>query len=206
MTLLATCPECGLRAELTVFIDAGESSQALAKALALPAPLAGQIVRYLRLFAPPKKALAQRKAARLLNELSEAIASGEVRRKGQSWAAPLGVWEAALETVLAQPPERLPLDGHGYLLAVVATQAAKSAGAGERRQEDQARTRPTTGSRQAVDLALNELINERRTLQFLERANPGVHADAIARLDAAIAAHRAAHSPNRPGGTLSHGQ
>lgn len=196
--LRVTCPECGLRADLSVFLDAAEFSQALAAALELPAPLASRIVRYLRLFSPPKKALAQRKAARLLGELALAIRTGEVQRKGQVWAAPLPVWERALDAVLERPPAVLPLESHGYLLAAVASESLKAAAGAERRSEEQARSRPAFGARDSPAAnPVQELAGELRTLRMLEAANPGVHGEAIAAVQRRLAElHNVATSPS----------
>ncbi len=191
MSLSGVCPECGCRADLAVFASAGETNRALAAALELPAPLAGRVLRYLRLFSPPQKALAMNKATRLLTELSQSIASGEVTRKGVAWAAPLSVWEAALDAVLATPPERLPLTGHGYLFEVIANLAAKEQTKTERQQEEQVRHRPLIGPGPRdpgpVSTTIQELVSDLRALQKLESGNPGRHAADIARLQQRLA-------------------
>lgn len=137
--LTGVCPGCGLRADLDVFALQADTNAALAAALALPAPLGGRILRYLRLFSPPSKTLALGKATRLLVELAETIGSTQVSRRGIVHVAPLALWEAALDAVLAQPPEALPLSGHGYLLQVAWNLAERAAARGERQAEDRLR-------------------------------------------------------------------
>lgn len=118
--IAAVCPECGLRADLDVFVSSGDDARALAVALELPAPLARPIIGYLRLFAPPRRALSARKRERLLTELRDLIRAGEIQRKGRSWPAPVDYWRHALEAVIEQRDKlQLPLSGHGYLLEII---------------------------------------------------------------------------------------
>ncbi|KAB2887175.1 MAG: hypothetical protein F9K32_20455, partial [Desulfobulbaceae bacterium] len=125
--LPGVCPGCGLRADLDVFCAQAEVKQALAAALELPASLAGRVLRYLRLFSPANKTLALSKTARLLAELAEAVRSAQVTRRGVTHVAPVELWGAALDVVLNQPPDALPLTGHGYLYQVAWNLAERSA-------------------------------------------------------------------------------
>lgn len=184
-----TCPECGLRAELVVFAGGAEANRAIAAGLDIPAALGPRVLRYLRLFSPPKKVLAVSKTARLLGELAQVVNSAQVERKGQVWAAPLPVWEAALDTLLASPPERLPLTSHGYLFEIVAGLSAKAAGQAERAREQRAPVRaphPSSSDNQEI----SNMIGELAALKRLETHNPGQHCEQIARLQAALASHQ----------------
>lgn len=145
--LPGVCPGCGLRADLDVFAVQADANAALAAALALPAPLGGRVLNYLRLFSPPQKVLAARKATRLLEELAQAIRSAQVQRRGVVRAAPLEVWAAALDAVLAQPPEVLPLAGHAYLFQVAWNLVERASA----RQERQAEDRLRQGARPSAD-------------------------------------------------------
>ena len=140
------CPGCGLRADLEAFAVQAGASAALRAALALPPSLGERVMRYLRLFSPPQKVLSQAKATRLLTELAAAIDAAQVIRRGVAHAAPVGLWAAALDAVLAQPPERLPLDDHGYLFAVAWNMVDRAAA----RQEQAAEERLRRGERPAV--------------------------------------------------------
>lgn len=135
------CPCCGAKGDVEMFVAAGDERAALAQALALPDALAGRVLGYLRLFAPANKALASNKLKRLLTELHALVTAAEVTRHGVTRAAPLVLWRDGLDAVVARPPERLPLESHRYLLAVVAGLADAAAGRAERTQEDQQRQR-----------------------------------------------------------------
>lgn len=134
------CPGCGLRADLDAFLAAGEWNVALAAALTLPAPLAGRVMTYLRLFSPPSHRLTPKKAARLLTELAAAVKAAEVTRRGETFPAPEAYWAEALDLLAQRPPERLPLDDHGYLFEVMMNIAKraqhKQAQKGEDRRHD----------------------------------------------------------------------
>lgn len=142
--LTGVCPGCGLRADLEVFCTQADVNKALAAALDLPAPLGGRVLRYLRLFSPPNKVLALGKTVRLLVELADTIKSAQISRRGVAYGAPLGLWETALDTVLGQPPEVLPLNSHGYLFQVAWNLADRAATRQERAAEERLRQRPPT--------------------------------------------------------------
>lgn len=109
--------------------------ETVALALALPAPLGDRLLRYLGLFRPNSRVLSWDRAARLLGELQVAISSARVERKGRAWAAPLAVWQAALDECLDKRSTlTLPLKTHGYLFEIVAGMASKAEGAQEIRE------------------------------------------------------------------------
>lgn len=137
--LPGVCPGCGLRADLDVFCAQADVNKALAAALEFPATLGGRVLAYLRLFSPPSKTLALGKATRLLAELAEAVKTAQVRRHGLDHAAPLALWEAALDAVLASPPASLPLANHHYLFQTVWNLAEKAAARAERAAEERLR-------------------------------------------------------------------
>lgn len=137
--LPGVCPGCGLRADLDVFSAQADVNKALASALEFPAPLGGRVLAYLRLFSPPSKTLALGKATRLLTELAETVKAAQVRRHGIDYAAPLALWEAALDAILASPPESLPLANHGYLFQIAWNLAEKAAARAERVAEERSR-------------------------------------------------------------------
>lgn len=154
--LPGVCPGCGLRADLDVFAVQADSNQALAAALDLPPSLGSRVLRYLRLFSSPKKTLALAKAGRLLSELAEAVRSATVTRRGIAHAAPLPLWSTALDTLLAHPPEVLPLSDHNYLFQVAWNLAEKAAARQEQQQEARLRrgdpsTTPASASSPPVD-------------------------------------------------------
>lgn len=144
------CPCCGTKGDVALFVASADERAALAQALALPDQLAGRVLDYLRLFAPANKALASSKLRRLLTELHGLIESGEVTHRGVTQAAPLALWRDGLDAVLASPPERLPLESHRYLIAVVARLSDTAAGRAERAQEEAQRHRGALAPGQSV--------------------------------------------------------
>ncbi|MBB3231734.1 hypothetical protein [Halomonas stenophila] len=163
MSIRGICPECGFGADMAAFVAQGEHNQALAAALEIPAPLGPRIVRYLGLFRPPSRALAGAKALRLLSELRDTIASGQIERKGLTRPAPVPVWAAALDQILERPPTKLPLNGHGYLFEVVMTMADKADAERERKREEAARG----GAKQTVNATPAVTRHERSTEDVL---------------------------------------
>lgn len=123
-----TCPDCGASRPLSDYLADAEQRQALAAALACPAPLAGQIIPYLTLHAPAGRRIQTNKLTRLLKELAELLGSGVVIRRGQSHPAPAALWAEALTQVQAARDAgtlSLPLEGHGYLTEIAWRLAAK---------------------------------------------------------------------------------
>jgi len=162
MPLKGVCPDCGLAADLHAFAGAAEQSQALAAALDMPAGLGSRVTAYLRLFSPPKRALSAHKAARLLTELAEAVNSGQVERKGESFAAPLETWKAGLDQMLTNRQTlRLPLKSHGYLCEIVAGLAQKAEAKAEAARIERERHRPRDAPQGAAAPA-GEKASERR--------------------------------------------
>lgn len=147
---LLTCPHCGLRGDAEVFLGEAANTRALVAALRMPEALAVAVIGYLRLHNQSGKAMAASKRERLLTELVALVQSGEVTRDGVTHAAPRAVWLAALERLVSKPPASLPLNGHGYLLEVVATEAQQAAAGAERtRNSGGAPERATTPVRLA---------------------------------------------------------
>lgn len=130
------CPACGFGADADGFIAELDQARALAAALKVPSALAGPLMSYLRLFRPEKRHLTSRKVEKLLGELLPMIAAGRVRWKGRDWAAPLDAWVAAFEELAGRRDKlTLPLDGHGYLMAVLAGGANRTEAAAEAQTE-----------------------------------------------------------------------
>ncbi len=142
--LPGACPGCGLRADLDVFAAQAEVGQALAAALLMPVSIGRRALAYLRLFTPEQKTLSLSKAGRLLAELHTAVTSGQVRRHGVDRAAPLVLWEIALDTVVERPPEGLPLRDHAYLFQTVWNLAEKAAAREEQAAMAAQRHRPAS--------------------------------------------------------------
>lgn len=131
-----TCPACGATHSLEALLTDAAAREAVAAALALPAPLGDRLLRYLGLFRPAKRALSWDRAAKLLAELHGLIQAGEISRRGRVWPAPLPYWQQALDAVLEQRAKlQLPLGSHGYLLEIIAGVAARAEQAAELKTE-----------------------------------------------------------------------
>lgn len=168
--LPGVCPSCGLKADVEVFAAQAEVRQALAAALLLPAPLGRRALAYLRLFAPAHKSLALAKAGRLLAELQAAVATGQVRRHGTDRAAPLALWEHALDLLADRPPDGLPLRDHAYLFQTVWNLAEKAAARQEQAGEDQRRHRPNAPAAPAAEGATPPALDLDRLAEASRRA------------------------------------
>lgn len=133
-----TCPGCGFTADIEAFLLDAVAREVVLLAFSLPAPLGERLLRYLRLFAPPKRALAWDRVLRLLLDLAPAIAEARVERNGRTWAAPLDYWSMALDDMLARRDQlQLPLKSHGYLFEIVAGLSNKAEGKAEAKTEQQ---------------------------------------------------------------------
>lgn len=141
-----SCPACQASFSLDVALAREADAEAVAALLdgQLVPELRGLLVRYLALFRPGKNQLGIQRAVRLAGELLPDIRRGAITRKGREWAAPMAVWRAALEHVLAMRDKgsiTLPLAGHGYLHEVISGLADKAEALQERELEAAARQR-----------------------------------------------------------------
>lgn len=77
------------------------------------------ILSYLRLFSPPQRSMRMSKAVRVVEELLELIAHGEVSKGSDHRRATSATWIAAIEQMLDSTTAlRLPLSSHAYLVTV----------------------------------------------------------------------------------------
>lgn len=150
-----TCPACGATHSLEALLTDQQAREAVAAALALPAPLNDRLLRYIGLFRPPKRALSWERATRLLTELRELIHAGSIERKGRTWPAPIAYWSLALDAVLEQRAKlQLPLTGHGYLLEILCGVAFRA----EHRDEVEKERRCANAPRQGAAKTVAEVV------------------------------------------------
>ncbi|MES1936709.1 hypothetical protein [Salinisphaera hydrothermalis] len=136
------CPECGHIGGLMQFVDEGDARRCLALAFEFPAPLAGALVAYMRLFQPPKRALAWSRALKLMQQLHADIKRGYITRRGRDWVAPQDAWLEALQGAVARRDElTLPLKDHAYLYEIISRGANKGEAQAEQAREDARRKR-----------------------------------------------------------------
>ncbi len=143
-----TCPGCGFSGDMESFINDAHWRAALLPALALPSELAPYVVQYLRLFSPAKQGLRAERAGKILVELAAQISQARVERNGVQRAAPLPLWKAGIEEVIAARDAgtlETPLKGHGYLFQVVHSLAGKAASGQQRQREAGARGETPVG-------------------------------------------------------------
>lgn len=139
----ATCPECGAQAHLSAFFAEDDGKRLAALLAGMQPELGRAVIGYLGLFKPAKTALRLARALKIAQEVAELVAAGTVckdERTGVRRPALPAHWSAGIEQMLAQRDRlTLPLDGHGYLRAVVFGLADKQDAARERQAEADAR-------------------------------------------------------------------
>lgn len=134
------CPECGFVGDLAAFLIALGAREATTAALRIPGAIASQVIAYMGLFRPQRRATSFGKLARLLNELADMIESGEVTFDGQRRPATVEVWREAIEKMLeGRDKLTLPLSSHGYLRRVALACAERDAARAEHKQETERR-------------------------------------------------------------------
>lgn len=144
----AICPVCGAFGAPEIFLAEAVKREAIAKALRMPSPLALQVQAYIGLFRPIKRGHSLDRIDRLLADLLAQVEPQTINRKGRTLPAPVDIWEAALDEVLAQRHRlRLPLKDHGYLFEIVLRLADRQAAQAEREHIEQMRNRPQPGTK-----------------------------------------------------------
>lgn len=148
-----TCSCCGATESLDSRLAAAAAKDFALEALRAPDALSERLYRYLGLFRPRQRALSWVRAAKLLAELNDDIAAGQIKRDGCVWPAPMGYWQQALDATLdARPRLVLPLKDHGYLYAIIAGISSGAAARAEEAEEVRRRRRegPRTGGMQGA--------------------------------------------------------
>lgn len=142
LNLLSTCPTCGseesIDSLLHRLIDEDTTRRILAEIVTLSLPLGGKVVRYIRLHKPAKHVLRVEKVGALLQELAPDLRRGVISFKGRDWAAPVQIWSDALDEVFrAQNTGTLdlPLQGNGFLYAVITRLSNSIEASAERARE-----------------------------------------------------------------------
>ncbi|HEY8710738.1 MAG TPA: hypothetical protein VIM34_22400, partial [Burkholderiaceae bacterium] len=122
-----TCPACGAEYTLDVLIAHEGAREALVEAMGMNAVLGKRLMQYLSLFRPPKRQLTMDRVAKILKEISPAIAARQIERNGRIWPIPLESWTWALDEIVAKKERlTLPLKSHGYLYEMLIAAADKT--------------------------------------------------------------------------------
>lgn len=126
------CMMCGGRTPVELAVENEAASRAVTRCMQSLGDVGRGMLAYMALHRPPKRTLTWEKVARLLDELLSLYDRGSVTRDGITTATSDAVWIAALaETRDAAPRLDLPLNDHGYLMAVLAGMARKAQRAGD---------------------------------------------------------------------------
>lgn len=137
------CPLCGSELTMAQIFSNEESQHAFARMAAVSVPLGARVLQYVTMFKPPKTRLTIAKQVNLLMELLPDLERQAIRHKGREWQAPLPAWAHAIDDMLAARDTGrlvLPLNGHGYLYAVLAGLADKHEARAEAQSEQERRT------------------------------------------------------------------
>jgi hypothetical protein len=132
-TFVHTCPVCGAEEGFEVLlarmIEDDETRRLVADVVLHSLPIGGLVLRYLQLHKPPKQKLRITKVRDILRELVPDIRRGAITRAGREWAISPAAWRdgfAAVHHANEQGSLQTPLDGNGYLYAVLMRQADRS--------------------------------------------------------------------------------
>lgn len=120
------------------FIIEPEAREAIAAVDAAAPALGGLVVRYLGLFRPPQRALALKRAVRIVTEIAEAAAAGKLRRHGRDWPVTAGQIREAIQATLDARDARtltLPLKDNAYLFEIACRLANKTEAVAEAKVE-----------------------------------------------------------------------
>ncbi|MCK9193421.1 MAG: hypothetical protein M0P19_06060 [Nevskia sp.] len=181
-----TCTACGAHGSIEQFTADGDARRFAELIATLPAGIAPVAIRYLGLFRPVKRGLSWDRAVRLIAELADSISSGHVERHGRRLSAAPALYMQAMQQML-DGRERLdlPLQTHGYLLAIIAGASPKAEAREETAQEALKRSASTLrhGSRSRAIAELSSEIARRK--RFGEREmTPEEQQNFIARQEA----------------------
>jgi hypothetical protein len=153
------CPCCQADFPIEAGINDVAARNAVKRAFSLT-PLGDQLLGYVQLFKPEKRAMSMAKLVKLLDELLPMIQSGRIEHKGRVWPAPQEYWRMALAEMIGKRDTlTLPLKSHGYLFTIIAGQADKGAAKGEAEQEMRKRTgRAQQAQNEAISKGMPEAV------------------------------------------------
>lgn len=142
------CPVCGTELSMAQLFAHEETHRAFARLATVSIPLGAKVLQYCTLFAPTKTRLTVAKQVKLVLQLLPDLERQAITYRGRDWAAPLPVWAQAIDQMLAARDLgrlELPMKGHGYLHAIVASLADKVEASAEQQRETERRTQPDRG-------------------------------------------------------------
>jgi hypothetical protein len=138
-----SCPACGACGSIEFFLMDAAARESVVAALNMPSPLGKQLMTYIGLFRPGKRALTWDRVESLLSELLPHVQSAQLSFDGNVWPAPAEYWRDALtEMLLNKHNLTTPLKNHNYLFRIVANKSNSSAAKKEQKREEQRRNVP----------------------------------------------------------------
>jgi hypothetical protein len=118
---LGVCPNCGVQAELMVFLMQPDYAASVRLCLDLLGTQGDVMIGYLGLFKPAKHRMTPKRLHAALADLVPMMVAGQFKRDHNTYTCPRDAWVAGMQAVLAQRATlKLPLTKHAYLLAVIA--------------------------------------------------------------------------------------
>jgi hypothetical protein len=156
--MIMTCPACGCQASAEAWQNDEAARETMAILAALPGEVQAEALRYLSFFRPAKHRLSWSRARRLLQELHDLVAAGELshnRRPGKR--CPPATWAAAMIRMQERRDQiSRPLPNHNYLIIVAYDLAG----------QEEASPRPLHEDRQTVAPASRTMDTMARLREF----------------------------------------
>lgn len=137
-----SCPTCGVELTMTQLFANEDSQRAFARLADVSIPLGSRVMQYLTLFTPPKTRLTIPKQVKLILQLLPDLERQAITFKGRDWSVPLQAWALGIDQMLAARDAGrldLPMSGHGYLYAILASMADRVEGSAEAQREQERR-------------------------------------------------------------------
>ncbi|NOT66702.1 MAG: hypothetical protein HOP06_11915 [Methylotenera sp.] len=129
------CPCCQAEFPLAAAMNDVAARQAVARAFKFT-PFGDLLLAYIALFKPAQRALSMMRLTKMLDELLEDIQNAEITRNGNTYAAPQGYWQQAIEQMLMSRDNlSLPLKSHGYLYEIIISYSNKAEAKAEKQSE-----------------------------------------------------------------------
>ena len=160
-----TCQTCGTVAPIEWFLAEAEYRQICASLVELPKDVQAVVFHYLGLFRPATgRAIAAKKAGRLLAEIRAMVAVGyvQVDRKAAR-PCPPRIWAKAIEQMVERRDRlNLPMPNHNYLMSIAYDLADHADAQHERAASVAPRRTQQPGERKEANPALDPLEKARR--------------------------------------------
>ncbi len=166
------CPICQAEYPLAAAMNDVAARQAVVKAFSLT-QMGDRLIAYIALFKPAKQALSMVRLAKLLDSLVDQVKAGQIKKNGNTYAAPQQYWMQAIDQMLGNRQAlSLPLKNHNYLIAIIANmgekvEAKKEADAEKGRQYG---TAHTAGQRSKPNVAA--VLSAKITLPIADLSAP----------------------------------